>query len=115
MIDFVYRFTFTYIKKCFVCISQTFSRYYLIYKWVLDVGISTKVATNKYHKEAAPVLWLVRLLWSVFMCLVFTWDEEGNLKVLRFYHITFTQEYRTLVQSTAEIPSLKWEKHGVTQ
>jgi len=56
MIDFVYRFTFTYIKKCFVCISQTFSRYYLIYKWVLDVGISTKVATNKYHKEAAPVL-----------------------------------------------------------
>jgi len=56
MIDFVYRFTFTFIKaKCYVRISQTFSRYYLVYNCVLNVGISTKMVTNKYLKEAIPV------------------------------------------------------------
>jgi len=46
------------------------------YKRVLDVGINTKSASNKYHVEATPVLRflkpalrLIRLLWWVFRCL----------------------------------------------
>jgi len=37
-------------RSIFVHISKTFCRYYLKYKLVLDVGINTKVVTNKNHK-----------------------------------------------------------------
>ena len=39
-----------------------FCVHYLRYKHILDVERNTKVATNKYHKWATPLVRLLRLL-----------------------------------------------------
>jgi len=53
---------------------------------------------------------LTRLPWSVFMCLAFTRDWEWNFR--KYCDSTRQPSHRTLMQSTAEIPSLELVKLG---
>jgi len=75
-----------------------------------------KMVTNKYHKEATPVLRLVRLLWSVFICLVFTRDGEENFR--KYCDSTTQPSHRSTegsYRAQEEIPLLEWKKHGNTR
>jgi len=84
---------------------------------MLNVGITNKLVTNKYHKQAVlrlvrPALRLIRLLWWVFRS--FTFRKYCDSAILADNFCTGVGLQDAHAESSVDIPPLDRIKHGIS-